>query len=118
MSLALVIRVEPYVAEIPPTSVNNASPDVEVLINGHRHPYHERYTPRSMFRLPRMLSLQALNQCCVCYDGLLMCVYSVIPMVLTLHTSQVVRNEVGPNVVDIGQVAQVTVAQISCTTSA
>ena len=36
-----------------------------------------------------------------------MCVYSVIPMVLTLHTSQVVRNEVGPNVVDIGQVAQV-----------
>ena len=39
-------------------------------------------------------------------------------MALTLHTSQVVRNEVGPNVVDIGQVAQVTVAQISCTTSA
>ena len=29
-------------------------------------------------------------------------------VVLTLHTSPVVHNEVGPNVVDIGQVAQVT----------
>ena len=51
LSLSVVIRRVPDVSKIASALID----DTEVLINGHRYPHHERYTPQSMFCLPRML---------------------------------------------------------------
>ena len=60
----------------PLASIN----DAEVLvINGHRYPHHERYTPRSVFCLPRILRFRALNKCRFCYNACFMHIHRMVP---------------------------------------